>query len=86
MWVLVYILSYSVTPTAQVEQAQWILAPSVVFQEFSSEDRCKQAKALVDSTLHESVSSMREGLEEVGKVGGVFEGTRFVYKVECLQK
>jgi hypothetical protein len=36
MWVLIYIFSYSVSPAATTDKAEWRLLPSVVFQEFSS--------------------------------------------------
>jgi len=51
LWVLVYIFSYSVSPAATNDKAEWRLIPSVVFQEFSSEKRCKDAKSTIEATL-----------------------------------
>jgi hypothetical protein len=47
MWVLIYIFSYSFSPAATNDRAEWRLVPTVVFQEFSSEDRCNMAKAKI---------------------------------------
>jgi hypothetical protein len=38
MWVLMYVFSYSVNPAATNDRAEWRLLPTVVFQEFTSED------------------------------------------------
>jgi hypothetical protein len=41
MWVLMYVFSYSVSPAATNERAEWRLLSTVVSQEFTSEERCK---------------------------------------------
>jgi hypothetical protein len=38
-WILMYVFSYSVSPAATNDQAEWRLLPTVVFQEFSNDDR-----------------------------------------------
>ena len=38
MWILMYVFSYSVSPAATNDRAEWRLHPTVVFQEFSSEE------------------------------------------------
>jgi len=51
MWVLMYVFSYSVSPAATNDKAEWRLLPTVVFQEFSSEERCKAAKSTLEGSL-----------------------------------
>jgi hypothetical protein len=62
MWVLIYIFSYSVSPAATSDRAEWRLVPTVVFQEFSSEDRCNMAKAKIGDTLSEAGARLKSGL------------------------
>ena len=38
MWILMYVFSYSVSPAATNDRAEWRLLPTVVFQEFSNEE------------------------------------------------
>ena len=45
MWVLMYVFSFSISPAATSDKAEWRLLPTVVFQEFSNEERCKADKA-----------------------------------------
>jgi hypothetical protein len=59
MWVLMYVFSYSVTPSAANDRAEWRLTPTVVFQEFSNEKRCRAAKADLDLTLKEAGAKLR---------------------------
>jgi hypothetical protein len=40
MWILMYVFSYSVSPAATDDKTEWRLLPTVVFQEFSNEERC----------------------------------------------
>jgi hypothetical protein len=54
MWVLMYVFSYSVSPAVSNDRAEWRLKPAVVFQEFSSETRCKAAKSKLEKSLHEA--------------------------------
>jgi hypothetical protein len=87
MWVLIYIFSYSVSPAATTDKAEWRLLPSVVFQEFSSEERCNDAKVKIESTLKQAGDRLRSGLEELRKVGTA-DPTQIIiaYSVECLPK
>ena len=62
VWVLVYIFSYSVSPAATNDKAEWRLIPSVVFQEFSSEKRCQDAKSTIEGTLKHAGDRLRSGL------------------------
>ena len=54
MWVLIYVFSYSVNPAATNDKTEWRLTPTVVFQEFSNEKRCRAAKANIEglSLIH----------------------------------
>jgi hypothetical protein len=87
MWVLIYIFSYSVSPAATTDKAEWRLLPSVVFQEFSTEERCNDAKLKIESTLKQAGDRLRSGLEDLRKVG-TGDPTQIIiaYSVECLPK
>ena len=87
MWVLIYIFSYSVSPAATTDKAEWRLLPSVVFQEFSSEERCKDAKSKIETTLKQAGDRLRSGLDDLKKAGSA-DPTQVIiaYSVECLPK
>ena len=51
MWILMYVFSYSVSPAATNDTTEWRLVPTVVFQEFSNEERCRAAKSALESSL-----------------------------------
>lgn len=53
-WVLMYVFSYSVSPAATSDRAEWRLLPTVVFQEFSNEERCRAAKTALEGSLREA--------------------------------
>ena len=65
MWVLMYVFSYSISPAATNDRAEWRLGPTVVFQEFSNEERCKAAKSTLESSLREAGAKLRSGLEDL---------------------
>ena len=87
MWVLIYIFSYSISPAATTDKAEWRLLPSVVFQEFSSEERCKDAKSKIETTLKQAGDRLRSGLDDLKKAGSA-DPTQVIiaYSVECLPK
>jgi len=87
MWVLMYVFSYSVNPVATNDRAEWRLVPTVVFQEFSNEERCKAAKSKLEESLSEAGAKLRSGLESLKKVGQA-DPTQIIiaYNVECLPK
>jgi hypothetical protein len=87
MWVLMYIFSYSVSPAATNDRAEWRLRPSVVFQEFSNEERCKAAKSTLESSLREAGAKLRSGMEDLKSIGKA-DPTQIIiaYNVECLPK
>lgn len=87
MWILMYVFSYSVSPAATSDRAEWRLLPTVVFQEFSNEDRCMSAKSKIEGTLKEAGSKLRSGLEDLKKAGVGDPGQIIIaYNVECLPK
>ena len=68
MWVLMYVFSYSVSPAATDDKAEWRLLPTVVFQEFSNEKRCRTAKSTLETgaqILH--AQELHGAIIEVGK-------------------
>ena len=69
MWILMYVFSYSVSPAATNEKAEWRLLPTVVFQEFSSEERCKAAKSALEGSLKDAGAKLRSGLEDLKSIG-----------------
>jgi hypothetical protein len=87
MWVLMYVFSYSVSPAAASDRAEWRLLPTVVFQEFSNEDRCKAAKSALEGSLKEAGVRLRSGLEDLKAIGkGDPAQVIIAYNVECLPK
>jgi hypothetical protein len=87
MWILMYVFSYSVSPAATNDRAEWRLLPTVVFQEFSSEERCMAAKSKLEDSLKEAGEKLRSGLESLKQVGaGDPEQIIIAYNVECLPK
>ena len=87
MWVLIYIFSYSISPAATTDKGEWRLRPSVVFQEFSSEERCKDAKSKIEATLKQAGDKLRSGLDDLRKVGTADPSQIIIaYSVECLPK
>ena len=87
MWVLMYVFSYSVSPAATNEKAEWRLLPTVVFQEFSSEERCKAAKSALEGSLKDAGARLRSGLEDLKSLGKADPSQIIIaYNVECLPK
>jgi hypothetical protein len=87
VWVLIYIFSYSISPAATNDKAEWRLGPNVVFQEFSSEERCKDAKSKIEGTLKQAGDRLRSGLDDLKKTG-VADPAQIIiaYNVECVPK
>ena len=87
MWVLMYVFSYSISPAATADKAEWRLLPTVVFQEFTNEDRCKAAKSALEGSLKEAGGRLRSGLEDLKAIGkGDPAQVIIAYNVECLPK
>lgn len=87
MWVLMYVFSYSVSPAATSDKADWRLLPTVVFQEFSSEERCKSAKTALEGSLKQAGDKLRSGLEDLKSIGKADPAQLIIaYNVECLPK
>lgn len=87
MWILMYVFSYSVNPAATNDRAEWRLRPTVVFQEFSSEARCRVAKATLEGSLKEAGTKLKSGLEDLKSAGKADPAQIIVaYNVECLPK
>lgn len=87
MWVLMYVFSYSVSPAATNDRAEWRVVPAVVFQDFSNEERCKAAKAALEGSLKEAGAKLRSGLEDLKSLGKADPAQIIVaYSVECLPK
>jgi len=87
MWILMYVFSYSVSPAATNDKAEWRLLPTVVFQEFSNEERCKAAKAKLEGSLKDAGARLKSGLEDLKAIGkGDPAQVIIAYNVECLRK
>jgi hypothetical protein len=87
MWVLMYVFSYSVSPAATSDRAEWRLLPTVVFQEFSNEERCRAAKSALEGSLKESGAKLKSGLEYLKTVGNADPAHIIIaFNVECLPK
>jgi hypothetical protein len=87
MWVLMYVFSYSVNPAATNDRTEWRLLPAVVFQEFSSEERCTAAKSKLEDSLKDAGAKLKSGLEDLKSLGKADPGQLIIaYNVECLPK
>ena len=87
MWVLMYVFSYSVSPAATNDKAEWRLGPTVVFQEFTSEERCKVAKSTLEGSLSQAGARLKSGLEDLKSLGKADPSQIIIaYNVECLPK
>ena len=68
-------------------KAEWRLLPTVVFQEFSSEERCKAAKSALEGSLKDAGDKLRSGLEDLKSIGKADPSHIIIaYNVECLPK
>jgi hypothetical protein len=61
--------------------------PTVVFQEFSNEERCKDAKSRLEGSLKDAGTKLRSGLEDLKAIGKADPSQVIIaYNVECLPK
>ena len=87
MWILMYVFSYSVSPAATNDKAEWRLLPTVVFQEFSNEERCRAAKSALEGSLKEAGAKLKSGLEDLKALGKADPAQLIIaFNVECLPK
>jgi hypothetical protein len=87
MWILMYVFSYSVSPAATNDRAEWRLGPTVVFQEFSNEERCRAAKSVLEGSLEGAATKVKSGFEYLKSIGkGDPAQVIIAFNVECLAK
>ena len=87
MWILMYVFSYSISPAATNDKAEWRLHPTVVFQEFSNEERCRAAKSTLEGSLKEAGDKLKSGLEDLKSLGKADPAQIIIaFNVECLPK
>jgi len=87
MWILMFVFSYSVSPAATNDRAEWRVLPTVVFQEFSNEERCRAAKSKLEDSFKEAGAKLKSGLEDLRSVGKADPAQIIIaYNVECLPK
>ena len=87
MWILMYVFSYSVSPAATNDRAEWRLLPTVVFQEFSNEERCTAAKSTLEGSLKAAGAKLKSGLEDLKSIGKADPAQIIIaFNVECLPK
>ncbi len=87
MWILMYVFSYSVSPAATNDRAEWRLLPTVVFQEFSNEERCKAAKSALEGSLKGTGAKIKSALEDLKSIGQADPSQIIIaFNVECLPK
>jgi hypothetical protein len=87
MWVLMYVFSYSVSPAATKDRAEWRLLLTVVFQEFSNEERSRAAKSVFEGSLKEAGAKLKSGLEDLKSLGKPDSSQIIIaFNVECLPK
>ena len=74
-------------PAATNDRAEWRLLPTVVFQEFSNEERCRAAKSTLENSLKEAGDRLKRGLEDLKSLGKADPAQIIIaYNVECLPK
>jgi hypothetical protein len=74
-------------PAATNDRAEWRLLPTVVFQEFSSEERCRAAKSTLEGSLKEAGARLKSGLEDLKSIGKADPAQIIIaFNVECLPK
>jgi hypothetical protein len=82
-----YVFSYSVSPAATNDMAEWRLLPTVVFQEFSNEERCRTAKSTLEGSLKEARAKLKSGLGDLKTIGKADPAQIIVaFNAECLPK
>ena len=87
MWILMYVFSYSVSPAATNDRAEWRLLPTVVFQEFSNEERCRAAKSKLEDSLKDAGARLKSGLEDLKSLGQADPKQIIIaFSVDCLPK
>ena len=87
MWILMYVFSYSISPAATNDRADWRLLPTVVFQEFSTEERCRMAKLTLEGSLKDAGDKLKRGLEDLKSLGKADPAQIIIaFNVECLPK
>jgi hypothetical protein len=87
MWILMYVFSYSVSPAATNDRTEWRLHPTVVFQEFSNEERCRAAKSKLEDSLKEAGDKYKSGLQDLKSIGKADPAQIIIaFNVECLPK
>ena len=63
------------------------LGPTVVFQEFSNEERCNAAKSKLEGSLKGAGAKVRSGLEDLKSIGKADPAQIIIaFDVECLPK
>jgi hypothetical protein len=63
------------------------VAPNVVFQEFSNEERCRAAKSTLEGSLKEAGAKLKSGLEDLKSIGKADPAQIIIaFNVECLPK
>lgn len=68
-------------------RAEWRLLPTVVFQEFSNEERCNTAKSKLEGSLKEAGAKLRSGLEDLKSLGKADPAQIIIaFNVECVPK
>jgi len=74
-------------PGCHKRQGEWRLLPTVVFQEFSNEKRCKTAKSTLEGSLKGAGAKLKSGLEDLKSIGkGDPAQIIIAFNVECLPK
>jgi hypothetical protein len=82
-----YVFSYSISPAATNDRAEWRLLPTVVFQEFTNEERCNTAKSKLEGSLKEAGAKLRTGLEDLKSLGQASAAQVIIaFNVECMPK
>ena len=78
---------FLLSPAATNDRAEWRLLPTVVFQEFSNEKRCRTAKSKLEGSLKDAGARLKSGLEDLKSMGQADPKQIIIaFNVECLPK
>ena len=86
MWILMYVFSYSVSPAATNDRAEWRLLPTVVSRN-SQMKKDAAAKSKLEDSLKEAGDKLKSDLEDLKSIGKADPAQIIIaFNVECLPK
>ena len=72
MWIIDDVFSYSVSPAATNNRAEWRLLPTVVFQEFSTKNDAGRLNLRLKEVYGMPGEKLRSGMEDLKAIGKAY--------------